>query len=169
MPCGHILCKSFGAKTAAWVPSAHIYFAPSFHNKKKWFLFFKTQNRNKRWSWLIPSRTKTQRPSKPVLYFLWEWKWLTSKKPPERCKLPFQRNCAVFVMDKFKETARIILICGVAFLPLIWSLKKINPTSFFILAPITIQTPPTNENSPKTEHLLLQIVGSCLWNNKLFI
>lgn len=80
--------------------------------------------------------------------------WL-QKKPPERCKLPFQRNCAVFAMDKFKETARIILICGVSFLPLIWSLKKKSiPLPFFILAPITIQTPPTNENSPKTEHLL---------------
>lgn len=41
MPCGHILCKSFGAKTAAWVPSAHIYFAPSFHNKKNGFYSLK--------------------------------------------------------------------------------------------------------------------------------
>lgn len=40
-------------------------------------------------------------------------------------------------MDKFEETASIILICDISFLPLIWSLKKKkDPLSLlFILTP----------------------------------
>lgn len=38
-------------------------------------------------------------------------------------------------MDKFEETASIILICDISFLPLIWSLKKKKIHFHFSLTP----------------------------------
>lgn len=71
-------------------------------------------------NYLIPSRNQDSKTKQVRFLFPQRMKMTDFKKLREcGCKLPFQRNGVVFVMDKFEETGSIILICDISFLPLI--------------------------------------------------
>jgi hypothetical protein len=126
---------------------------------------------------LSPSRNQDSKTKQVSSLFPQREKRTDLKKPPECCcKLPFQRNCVVFVMVKFEETASIILICDISFLPLIWSLKRKNPflLPFLFYLPTTVRTPFGNKNSLKTMCVLISQLltinnSSYFWDYKLFI
>lgn len=118
------LWKLFGGITDDIFSLYNIYFFPKFSQRQNSFYSLRPKVKIKKMilNCLIPSRNWDSKTKQVRFLFPPRVKTTDFKKPPECCcKLPFQRSGVVFVMDKFEETASIILICDISFLPLIWS------------------------------------------------